>query len=1264
MPPCTGPSALRCALARPTATGATALVAAVALTASLSGVVAPPAGAAPSPTDGRPESGPPVQHRVTLVTGDVVRVSTGDDGHQSVSLEPRPDGTTPQAAITRTDGHVFVVPTSAFGLLAAERIDRDLFDVTALVEARYDDASTGSLPVIIDYGRGTTAAAESRSASFTAAKRTLTVPMLGVAAFRADKDRARAFWDDLTKDDADGAPDALTDGAVRVDLDGRVEAALEHSVPQIHAPEAWAAGFDGTGTTVAVLDTGYDPTHPDLAGKVSDSLNFTSDAGVADGNGHGTHVASTIAGTGAASDGLRRGAAPGADLIVGKVLTDGGWGADSWVLAGMEWAVQQQADVVSMSLGGDADDGTHPLAKALDELSASSGTLFVVAAGNAGPSPSTVSSPGSADAALTVGAVDGNDVMAGFSSRGPRVLNGGLKPEVTAPGVDITAARAAGTNLGPTVDEHYTSISGTSMATPHVAGLAAMLKQQHPTWAGERLKSAIANSTVPVSDATAFDTGTGRIDALRAIRADVLAPASLHLGSFAWPYAEAEPTSTTLRYTNTTDTDVTLDLALAGQDGSTVRPGTMALTADQLVVPAHGEAVTEVTLDPRIGEPGSYSGVVTATGADGRTIRTAVGYLLEQELYDVTVRVVPRSGSQQAAHQVSLNSIGAPWFFDQRTYDAVSGAVTSTFRVPPGTYSTAVTSFGLAADGAREGILSYEPQFTVDRNREIVLDEDATSRFDYGVDRPVVDDNATLDFSWTGESGGAGFMMAGPHDRVYARPTAGLPGAASLATNWQLAQPEATITPTGGKAVGARPLPRPGKPVAESPTPQVDGKHPIVDAGAAAQPRTAGVAGALAFVSGTCSDLGAAAATLDAAGAVAMVAYAGQGETCAGTVGAEPPLPALEVRPWQASALLAEDGSARIDTRTHPEYIYDVVHHYADEVPDGGVVDATGDAVAAVVEDYRGLGTTSEDGLVAMEELIGWLPSRGGVANLGQMRLVPFPSTVTHYVSADAVWERKVMVLDATYLGEYANLWAPRRTFRGGTKTRDTWFGGPVGSRVSPLQSVTNGAPPPVREGGWLYFSHGAFTDAAGHYSNSDLWTQEYSGTISIDGEPVYTTDWSTFLNERIPAGDHDVVVDTHAHRKNHFWQLSTDIRTRWAFRSEQPTGARSVLPMLGVDYRMELSGSNSAPQGQYRFEVAFPMPEGVTASPLAHRSLDVSWDQGATWEPLALKDCGKGACSVTVRNRAGAKASLRARADDTLGRSVEQTIIDAYAVR
>jgi subtilisin family serine protease len=1260
VPPRTGRGALGRAPMGSRASAATALVAAATLIASLP-TVTTSASAAPAPDRERPLAGPPVQHRVTLVTGDVVRVSTGADGRESISLEPHLDGSVPEAAITRSNGHVFVVPTVAFGLLATHRLDRDLFDVTALIDAEYDDASRPSIPLIVDYGRGAQAAAESRSASFAAARRSLTVPMLGVAAFRADKERARAFWQDLTTRDADGTPAGLADGAVRVDLDGRVEASLEHSVPQIHAPEVWDAGFDGAGTTVAVLDTGYDPTHPDLQGKVTEASNFTADADVVDGNGHGTHVASTVAGTGAASGQLRRGVAPGADLLVGKVLGNDGWGEDSWVLAGMQWAVRQQADVISMSLGGDPDDGSHPLSRAIDELSATSDSLFVVAAGNTGPDASTVSSPGSADAALTVGAVDRDDVMAPFSSRGPRLANGGLKPEVVAPGVDITAARAAGTDIGPAVGEHYTTISGTSMATPHVAGLAALLKQQHPGWDGERLKSAIATSTVPVADATAFDAGTGRIDALRAMHADVLAPATLSAGAFRWPYADAGPTSTPLRYTNTTGADVVLDLSLAGQDGSPVAPGTMSLSADQLVVPANGEATVSVTVDPSTGDPGSYSGVVTATTSDDRTVRTAVGYVLEPELYDLTVRVEPRAGTQKASHRVSLNSLGEPWSYDERTFDAAPGTATATFRVPPGRYSTGAFSFGLAADGAREGVVTYEPQITVDGDRTIVLDENDTGRVRYRVDRPVVDDNATMHVAMN--DGVTELLLAGVRDRVYVRPSAGLPGNASLAANWQLAEPEGTITPSGGRAVPARPLPQPGKPVAESRTPDLDGRFRIVDAGSASAPRTAGVEGAVALVSGSCRDLSAAATTLEGAGAAAMVAYAAAGETCAGTFSGDPALPSLEVRPWDARTLLASRGSARIATRTNPGYIYDLVHHFADRVPNGGVVDGTGRAVAAVVETYRGLGSSSEDGVLAMEELVGWVPSRGGLANLGQLRLARFPSTVTHYVSADARWDRRVMMLDATYLGEYASLLAPSRTFPGGSTTRDTWFGGPIGSRVSPLTSLTDGYPPPMREDGWLFLSQGAFTDAAGHYGHSDMYAPEYTGRILVDGQEIWATDWSLFLNEKIADGDHDVVVETRVQRENPFWQLSTDVETRWSFRSEQPTGARAVLPMIGVDYRMDLSATNSAPPGRYRFEVAFSTPQDAVASRIEHRRVEVSWDRGTTWQRLPLSRCEKDACSVTVSNRAGATASLRAEAEDRLGRSVEQTILDAYAV-
>src|SRR4029453_1304071 len=121
-----------------------------------------------------------------------------------------------------------------------------------------------------------------------------------------------------------------------------------------------------------------------------------------DGNGHGTHCASVIAGSGAASGGRFRGVAPGTKLMIGKVLDDDGFGLDSWVISGMEWAARGGAKVVSMSLGGLLTDGTDPLSEAVNTLSDETGTLFVVAAGNEGL-PASVGAPGTAEAALTVG---------------------------------------------------------------------------------------------------------------------------------------------------------------------------------------------------------------------------------------------------------------------------------------------------------------------------------------------------------------------------------------------------------------------------------------------------------------------------------------------------------------------------------------------------------------------------------------------------------------------------------------------------------------------------------------------------------------------------------------------------------------------------------------------------------------------------------------------------------------------------------------------
>ena len=131
---------------------------------------------------------------------------------------------------------------------------------------------------------------------------------------------------------------ANTGGISRVSLDSKVELSLSDTVAQVGAPEVWADGLDGTGVTVAVLDTGVDVEHPDLADRVMQTESFVPGQSVTDVDGHGTHVASTIAGTGAASDGVEKGVAPGAQLVVGKVLGDDGFGAESWIIDGMEWA--------------------------------------------------------------------------------------------------------------------------------------------------------------------------------------------------------------------------------------------------------------------------------------------------------------------------------------------------------------------------------------------------------------------------------------------------------------------------------------------------------------------------------------------------------------------------------------------------------------------------------------------------------------------------------------------------------------------------------------------------------------------------------------------------------------------------------------------------------------------------------------------------------------------------------------------------------------
>lgn len=284
-----------------------------------------------------------------------------------------------------------------------------------------------------------------------------------------------------------------------------VHALLDVSVPHIRVPQVWASGFTGRGVKIAILDTGLDPDHPDFRGRIVNGADFSGE-GARDRNGHGTHVAGIAAGAGS----RYRGVAPSAGILVGKVLHNDGSGMMSDVIAGLEWAVEQGAQVINLSLGSSGPcDGSDALSETCD-LVVAQGIVVCVAAGNDGPWPSTIGSPGCARQVITVGASTDRDGVARFSSRGP-TLDGRTKPDILFPGEGIVSCRAANTTLGTPVDDLYTSVSGTSMATPHAAGAAALLLEAEPDLSPADIKARFVKAALDLG-LDPNTQGAGRVD--------------------------------------------------------------------------------------------------------------------------------------------------------------------------------------------------------------------------------------------------------------------------------------------------------------------------------------------------------------------------------------------------------------------------------------------------------------------------------------------------------------------------------------------------------------------------------------------------------------------------------------------------------------------------------------------------------------------------------------------------------------------------------
>jgi subtilisin family serine protease len=264
---------------------------------------------------------------------------------------------------------------------------------------------------------------------------------------------------------------------------------LDWGLEAIGIPELWSQGLTGKGVGVAHLDTGVDATHPALAGRVVSFVEFDDRANPLpgkqpyDSGTHGTHTAGTVAGKDI--NGLKIGVAPDAELHCGRVIEY----QDPLVqiLAGMDWALGQGVRVLSSSLG---IKGYNPfLVTVMDRLRAA-GILPIVAVGNEGADPGhPTRSPANYPNSMAVGAVDSDGQVAYFSSYGP-ADGGPVKPDVVAPGIGITSAVPGG---GAEI------MDGSSMATPHVAGLAALLFQRKPDATVDEVQAAILSTATACS---------------------------------------------------------------------------------------------------------------------------------------------------------------------------------------------------------------------------------------------------------------------------------------------------------------------------------------------------------------------------------------------------------------------------------------------------------------------------------------------------------------------------------------------------------------------------------------------------------------------------------------------------------------------------------------------------------------------------------------------------------------------------------------------
>ncbi|MGW0786623.1 S8 family serine peptidase, partial [Streptomyces sp. NPDC002913] len=867
-------------------------------------------------------------------------------------------------------------------------------------------------------------------------------------------------------------------------------------------------------------------------------------------------------------------------------------------------------------------------------------------------------------------AVDRDDSTAQFSSRGPAIVSHTLKPEITAPGVDISAAAAGGRGIYA-----YQSMSGTSMATPHVAGAAAIVKEVHPDWTAQQIKAALVSSAESDIPGDVRETGGGRLDVKAAIDTTLTGVPAVQGGTFNWPQDKTDRTTVQIPYTNTGDKPVKLSLSLqgiTGNDGSAVRSSVAALGARSVTVPAGATAEVPLKLDPaarlRDSQYGDVTGRVLATAA-GVKVSTPFSLYVGAETVTLRVKLIDRNG-RPAAGSSSLDVIGTDTATGERRFNA--GSADQVYEVRPGAYF--VSSFIASADpedatGSLAQSVGYlaRPQLDVSKDTTLVLDARKAHRMKVKTeDRTTETRGVTLAFgrSWDDVWLHSGSITGSSVIKDYLVDIQGKArdGAYEFDSFWRAYAPQIEkLAVVGGATL--HPIP------ASTGSINLDGtgQAALVDVGTGtpAELNAAGVSGRIALV--RVPDTGFVATQArdaKAAGAVAIIAHrpsAGPWRPNAGFAG--PSLPSLGIQADEAAGLTAALAAGPVKlswkaTAVSP-FVYNLVFPETGTVTSDRTYKVKDRTLGKVESTYESMGVKADfiDAPLAARPY-------GASFGVGAFDSVAAPSTRTEYYSAgDSSWRRH---LSSSFpWGE--SMVDGARTYQAGSHRAEKWYGG-ILVPSAPRDSQGKELLAAERQDNLIGVAPGFWSDSERsglQGSFGDVGSMRLSSGGTVLGESGWPSGVFT-----VPAEDAAYELSMMTAKLGQpaaVWKRSTMTQTTWKFRSHRDENAYSQgIPLLFPRYDLPSDGMKTlaAKDGQ-EIGLSASGHAGYTPGELTAAKVSYSYDGGETWTTaVTAQREGRWTATVNHADAAGKPVTVRTDLTDANGNSVIQTVTNAYAVR